>query len=247
MIRTYREQAIVLRSYKLGEADRILVLLGRDSGQIRAVAKGVRRTSSKFGSRLASFNLVDVQLHRGRSLDVVAQAETLSAYSAALSDGYPAFSNAKLMVEIAQRLTEGREEPAPEQFELLHGALHALAAGSKPPTLVGTAYVLRSMALEGWLPELRTCVSCGQEGNLSRFSPEGGGAFCASCAPPEAAPLPPGAAELLDALVSADWVAAGSHPSELWEQAREVAGAWSQHHLEQRLKALPFATAGAVN
>lgn len=245
MIRSYRDQAIVLRSYKLGEADRILVLLGRNSGQIRAVAKGVRRTSSKFGSRLSSFNLVDVQLHRGRTLETITQVETISAYSASLSDEYPAFSNAKLIVETAQRLTEGSEGPAPEQFELLHGALHALASATRPATLVGTAYLLRSMALEGWRPSLAQCVACGQPGELRFFSSEGGGAYCESCAPPEATPIEPGTARLMDSLVSGNWDRAMEEIPELWDQARDLAGAWGQFHLEQRLRSLPFATSGA--
>lgn len=245
MLRTYRDQAIVLRSYKLGEADRIMVMLGKNSGQIRAVAKGVRRTSSRFGARLSPFNLIDVQLHRGHSLDTVTQVETISAYSDSLTSEYPQFTNAKLMVETAQKVTEDRDEPTPEQFELLHGAVHALAGSTRPPTLVGTAYLLRSMALEGWKPSLNSCVSCGQSGDLKFFSSGGGGAFCSSCAPADAMTMEPGTAVLMEALIQADWERAVAEPTELWEQARDLAGAWGQWHLEQRLRSLPFATAGA--
>ena len=70
----YRDESIVLRTQKLGEADRIITLLTRRSGRVRAVAKGVRRTSSRFGSRLEPFTHVDLQIAEGRSLDVVTQA-----------------------------------------------------------------------------------------------------------------------------------------------------------------------------
>lgn len=134
MQRTFRDRAFVLRAYKLGEADRILVMLGEKSGQFRVVAKGIRRTSSKFGARLQSFNLVDVQFYRGRSeLATLTQAETISAYSVDIAQSYGSFTNAKLIVEAAQRITEGQDLPSPEQFALLHGALHAMASGTKPP------------------------------------------------------------------------------------------------------------------
>lgn len=246
MLRTYRDQVIVLRSYKLGEADRIVVMLGKKSGQIRAVAKGVRRTTSRFGARLAPFNLVDIQLHSGRNLDTVTQVETISAYSDSLTSSYPEFTNAKLIVETAQKVTEGHEEPTPEQFDLLHGALHTLAGSARPATLVGTAYLLRSMGLEGWRPTLTSCVSCGQSGDLRFFSSGGGGTFCASCASLDAMPMEPGSATLMEALIRADWQSAMLEPTPLWEQAHDLAGAWGQWHLEQRLRSLPFATAGAA-
>jgi len=80
--RTYRDEGVVLRTHKLGEADRIVILLTRNHGQVRAVAKGVRRTSSKFGARLEPFMVVDLQLSHGRSLDIVTQAQTKGAYGA---------------------------------------------------------------------------------------------------------------------------------------------------------------------
>lgn len=222
-----------------------MVLLGKNTGQIRAVAKGVRRTTSRFGARLSPFNLVDVQLHQGRTLDTITQVETVSAYSDSLTNTYAKFTNAKLIVETAQKLTEGSEEPAPDQFAILHGALHALASEAHPSTLIGTAYLLRSMASEGWLPTLESCVACGQEGDLRFFSSGGGGAFCVSCAPMEATAMVPSTAVLMSALVKADWPVAEAEVLELWEQARELAGSWGQWHLEQRLRSLPFATAGA--
>ncbi len=244
MLRSYRDQAIVLRSYKLGEADRIVILLGRKSGQIRAVAKGVRRTTSKFGARLSSFNLVELQLHRGRNLDVVTQAETLMAYADKMGEDYAAFTNAKLMVETIQKLTDGHDDADPGQFDLLHGALHALATRRRPAALTGAAFLLRSMALEGWQPALAHCVACSEQAGLEFFSPEGGGVFCTGCAPAGATHLQAGTAALMAALLAGDWESALAAPQALWDEAHQLSGAWAQWHLEQRLRSLPFATAG---
>src|SRR4051795_1729224 len=85
----YRDEAVVLRVHKLGEADRIVTLLTRRYGRVRAVGKGVRRTTSRFGARLEPFSHVDIQMHLGRSLDVVTQVESLHAYGERIVDDYP--------------------------------------------------------------------------------------------------------------------------------------------------------------
>ncbi|MEK6740568.1 MAG: DNA repair protein RecO, partial [Actinomycetota bacterium] len=118
---TYRDQAVVLRTHKLGEADRIVSMLSREHGKIRAVARGIRRTSSKFGARLDPFNLVDLQLVQGRNLDVVAQVECLHPYSAPLRQDYSLFTAAEVMVEAADHLVPVDREPAPAQYRLLAG------------------------------------------------------------------------------------------------------------------------------
>ena len=87
-MKTYRDEAVVLRTHKLGEADRIITLLTSRNGQVRAVAKGIRKTTSRFGARLEPFSLVSLQLHRGRSLDIVTQVETISAYGKAIAADY---------------------------------------------------------------------------------------------------------------------------------------------------------------
>ena len=97
----YRDDAVVLRTHKLGEADRIVTLLTRRHGKIRAVARGVRRTASKFGSRLEPFMVADLQLYEGRTLDVITQAETIGAYGAEISQDYAAYTAANAMVEAA--------------------------------------------------------------------------------------------------------------------------------------------------
>ncbi len=247
MIRTFRDKVIVLRAYKLGEADRILVLLGEETGQFRAVAKGVRRTSSKFGARLQSFNLVDVQVHRSRGgLHTLTQAETILPYSAALAEQYGAFTNAKLMVEAAQKITEGQELPSPEQFALLHGALHAMASGRRPPALAAASYLLRSATIEGWQPALAACAVCGKRDWHHQISAENGGAICSECATFEVLRVEPDVLRLMDALLRADWALAESAPVGLRQDALDLSGSWIQWQLEQRLKSLPFASVSEV-
>ena len=110
---TYRDEVVVLRTHKLGEADRIVTMLSRRHGKVRAVAKGVRRTSSRFGARLEPFMDADVQLHQGRSLDIVQQAESLGSYGAPIAADYERYTAAHAMVETADRL--GDAEATPQQ------------------------------------------------------------------------------------------------------------------------------------
>jgi DNA repair protein RecO (recombination protein O) len=144
---TYRDSGVVLRTHKLGEADRIITLLTRSHGRVRAVARGVRRTSSKFGARLEPMGLVDAQFHIGRSLDSVTQVESLFSFGADLASDYPRWTAAQAICETAERLTPEEREPAPAQFQLLVGGLRALAQREHPPGLVLDAYLVRSLAM----------------------------------------------------------------------------------------------------
>src|SRR5258707_15417833 len=130
----YRDDGIVLRTQKLGEADRIVTVLARKTGRIRAVAKGVRRTKSRFGARLEPFTHVDLLLYTGRSLDVITQAETLRNYGEALAGDYPRDTTGTAMLETAERFTVVEKEPALRQLLLLAGGLMALRGGADGPT-----------------------------------------------------------------------------------------------------------------
>jgi DNA repair protein RecO (recombination protein O) len=116
----------VLRTQKLGEADRIVTLLTRQNGRVRAVAKGVRRTKSRFGARLEPFTHVDLLVHPGRSLDVITQAEVIRPYGVPLAGDYPRYTAGTAMLETAERFTPMEKEPALRQFLLLIGGLRAL-------------------------------------------------------------------------------------------------------------------------
>ena len=157
----YRDDGIVLRTQKLGEADRIVTVLARKTGRIRAVAKGVRRTKSRFGARLEPFTHVDLLLYTGRSLDVITQAETLRSYGEALAGDYPRYTTGTAMLEAAERFTVVEKEPALRQFLLLVGGLRTLGAREHDPRLVLDAYLLRSLAVAGYAPSLEECAMCG--------------------------------------------------------------------------------------
>ena len=121
----YRDEGVVLRTSKLGEADRIITILTRGHGKIRAVAKGVRRTKSRFGARLEPFMRVDVLIAEGRSLDVVSQAEAVAAYGAPIAADYAAYEAANVIVETIDKLASTEHEQLPNQYRLLIGALNA--------------------------------------------------------------------------------------------------------------------------
>jgi DNA repair protein RecO (recombination protein O) len=125
-VQGYRDDGVVLRTQKLGEADRIITLLTRQNGRVRAVAKGVRRTKSRFGARLEPFTHVDVLIYPGRSLDTITQAEVIRAYGRPLATDYPRYTAGTAMLETAERLTPMEKEPAIRQFLLLIGGLRAL-------------------------------------------------------------------------------------------------------------------------
>ena len=176
---TYRDQAIVLRTHKLSEADRIITLLSRDRGRFKAVAKGVRKANSRFGARLEPLNFVDVQCYTGKGMDIVTQVETLAAYGATASSDYSKWTAGQAMAETAERLTPIEEEPANQQFLLLLGGLRTLVTAEHEPGLVLDAYLIRSMALAGWGASFDNCAKCDEPGPHPWFSISSGGALCA--------------------------------------------------------------------
>jgi DNA repair protein RecO (recombination protein O) len=131
-VQGYRDDGVVLRTQKLGEADRIITLLTRHHGRVRAVARGIRRTKSRFGGRLEPFTHVDVMVHNGRSLDVITQAEVIRAYGTPLVTDYPKYTAGTAMLETAERFTPVEKEPAIRQFLLLIGGLRALGDAVDP-------------------------------------------------------------------------------------------------------------------
>jgi trans,polycis-polyprenyl diphosphate synthase len=166
-VQGYRDDGVVLRTQKLGEADRIITLLTRQNGRVRAVAKGVRRTKSRFGARLEPFTHVDVLIHPGRSLDVITQAEVIRPYGAPLAEDYPRYTAGTAMLETAERFTPMEKEPALRQFLLLIGGLRALGEmgeDAREPRLILDAFLLRSLAVAGYAPALEACARGGRNG-----------------------------------------------------------------------------------
>ena len=238
----YRDEAVVLRTHRLGEADRIIVSLTRSHGQVRAVARGVRRTTSRFGARLEPFSLVDVQLRAGRSLDVVAQAETIEPFGRDLTRDYSVFTCASTMVETAERLTRDGADlgtsDSPQQFLLLYGALAALARRRHAPGLVLDSYLLRALALAGWAPSCYDCALCGAPGPHRAFHVQVGGAVCESCRSAGAVEVEPATMVLLGALLSGDWAVADASGQRGRSQASGLVSAYTTWYLERRLRSL---------
>lgn len=239
----YRDAGVVLRTQKLGEADRIVTLLTRGRGLLRAVAKGVRRTSSKFGARLEPFMVADLQCFEGRSLDTITQAETLAPYGASISSDYDRYRAGNTMVEAAERLAEGG--PSEEQFHLLVGALRTLAAARIPPALVRDGYLLRAMSVAGWTPGFDRCVGCGAPGPHTTVAVQLGGVVCQDCRVPGAPRLDPSSISLLAALVRGDWDSALVSDERARAQASGITAAYTQFHLERGLRSLGLRDPGA--
>jgi DNA repair protein RecO (recombination protein O) len=237
----YRDDGVVLRTQKLGEADRIITLLCRRSGRVRAVAKGVRRTKSRFGARLEPFTYVDVLVHPGRSLDVITQAEVIRAYGADLAGDYPRYTAGTAMLETAERLTPMEKEPALRQFLLLIGALRTLGEAAKDPRLVLDAYLLRSLAVAGYAPALEECSRCGAPASdkpLVAFAVAAGGMVCASCRPAGAATPARQTVALMVALLRGDWESASSSDRRQRVECSGLVAAHSQWHLEHSIRSL---------
>ncbi len=249
-VSVYRDDGIVLRTHKLGEADRIVTLLGRRTGRVRAVAKGVRRTKSRFGARLEPFNHVDLLLYTGRSLDVITQAETLRPYGEPLAADYPRYTAGTAMLETAERFTPVEKEPALRQFLLLVGGLRALGAGEHDPRLVLDAYLLRSLAVAGYAPALDECAICGTRapqpdadpdpapGNFRAFAISAGGLVCRSCRAHGASTPSVQTIALMSALMCGDWPHADASERRHQVECSGLVAAYLQWHLEHSIRSL---------
>ncbi|MFC6286740.1 DNA repair protein RecO [Nocardioides sp. GCM10027113] len=234
----YRDEAIVLRTHKLGEADRIITLLTRHHGRVRAVARGVRRTTSRWGSRLEPFTHVDLQLAEGRNLDTITQAETLTPFSGEIGLDYDRYTAGTVMLETADRLVPEERQPALQQFLLLVGGLRVMASGQRGPHQVLDSFLLRSLAVAGYAPSFDHCVRCGLEGPHRWFSPAAGGVLCATCRVPGAANPSPEALVALGALLAGDWPTVEVTEPRHLREASGVVAAYLAWHLERGLRSL---------
>ena len=171
MSRYHRTEGIVLRTYKLGEADRIIVILSPDRGMIRAVAKGVRKTKSKFGSRLEQTTHVALQIHVGKSeLDLITQVETIN-YFPKIREDFDRLTKAAAMLEAVDQIALPGE-PAEAMHQMLLKALKSLELRSSP--LIVSGFFLKLMALEGTNPEVSHCVNCSEKYVVAYSASEGG-------------------------------------------------------------------------
>lgn len=240
---TYRDEGVVLRTHQLGEADRIVTLLTREHGKVRAVAKGVRRTSSRFGGRLEPFMVADLQLAVGRSLDIVTQAVTLGSYATEIVADYRSYTAATAMVETADRLTD--EDASRQQYLLLVGALRSLSLGEHDPSLTLDSYLLRALSVAGWAPSFADCAVTGEPGPHRAFVPQLGGMVADHAAPPGAMRVDEPTLGLLGALLTGDWIAAEATAQGVRTRASGAVGAYVQWHLERGLRSLEHVDRGA--
>jgi len=227
----YRDTAVVLRTYKLGEADRIVVLLTEEHGKVRAVAKGVRKTTSKFGARLEPMSHVRLLLSQGRDLDVVSQADVVETIAPLVAD-LDHLTSGMAVLEAADQMTLDRE-PAPHLYRMVVGALRTIAERSGP--LVVPAFYWKLLAVEGVRPELDHCVRCGEDGPLVAFDMGEGGVLCRTCR--SGAPITQEALEVMRMILGGrlnDALELAESPA-----TREVAAHATralEHHLERRLR-----------
>lgn len=242
-MQSYRERALVVRTYDFGEADRIVVLL-TPRGIVRGVAKGVRRAKSRFGSRVQPFVLLDVQLYPGRNLDTLTGADTVEYFGSGIIDSYEHYTAASAVLEAAEQLSyhEG------ELFDLVVTALRRIHA-SDHPTAVLDAFLLQAMDVAGWAPSLFDCAHCGAPGPHHAFHPGAGGALCENCHLSGCATPPTEVLRLMWWLAHDAWdaITAASATKafpDLLGTAHQLTRAHLQWHLERNVKSLNFVDSG---
>lgn len=227
----YRDDAIVLRTWKLGEADRIVNLLARAHGKVRAVAKGVRKTKSRFGARLEPTSHVAVQLYQGRELDIVTQAESLDTFRSIRRE-LERFAGASTMLEAVDQVAQERQ-PVPRVYSLLLGALRTLDQTDAP--LVVPGFLLKLLALEGLRPMVDACAVCGARSQLVAFDPMEGGVLCRDHR--QGPWVSDEAIRLLRLILGGRLGAALNEPaSPATHEVTHLATVATEHHLERRLR-----------
>lgn len=233
---TYRDQGIVLRTWKLGETDRILNLLSQGRGKVRAVAKGIRRPGSKFGGRLEPYSHVDLQLYEGRNLDIVTQAELIAPHARVRED-YGLSASAATMAELADLAAQEGERDN-SLFLLVRAGLQALDAEPRDPSVFVDAFLLRFAGVAGFPVVTSVCARCRAAGPHRFLSVSGGGALCSSCAPRGTKAVSDGAMELVGLLAGRQWTALARIGASAEDRATAAsyARAYVEHHLDRRMR-----------
>src|ERR671938_1461780 len=242
--RSYKTEAIVLRSFRLGEADRVLHLYTLERGRVGAVAKGIRRTKSRFGARLEPLSHVQTILHQGRGeLQTVTGVDLVRSHRAAREDPYR-LGIGLVGLEAMLRLYS-EQEANPRAFTALARFLDLLdesptRPGARPALdPLALAFQLKLLWLSGYLPHLGSCTECGSEGPVVGYSPRAGGAVCRNCAADALTLSPPGIAAI-DGLLRRPLVEAGGGPltDRNARGAPSVVTAWYEFHGGFRLRTL---------
>ena len=236
----YSEQGVVLGRIKLAEADRIVTIMTQGSGKVRAVAKGVRRTTSRIGARLEPFTHVSLLMYRGRgALDTVTQVEIIAAHRP-LRERYELITAGETMLEAVDKVAEEHERNV-RLFMLLLSGLRALETSPADPAAVAESFLLKLLSLSGFHPSLTACAVCGAS-RPSLFASGQGGAVCEGCAEHGAGPVSAPSLDLLARYAATDLRAVGDGPVDgaVRREARAMLYGFTEYHLDRRMRSLPI-------
>ena len=231
----YKDEGVVLKTIKLGEADRIVTLYTRETGKVRAVAKGIRKTKSRFGGRLEPFTHVQLLIYKGRNLDTITSADIITSFDEVRRD-YLKITSAAALTDIVEKMTPDRE-PAPSVYSLLRHGLAAVADGGGAPVV--PAFLVKLLSISGYHPSLSICAGCGSESELGAFSAAFGGVVCKGCwqQDRDAYRLSYDHVALMSRLLNND-LGADRAEERLTFEVTQVLRRYAEYHLERPLKSL---------
>ena len=230
----YRDEGVVLRTLRLGDSDRIVTFLTRGRGKVRAVAKGVRRTKSRFGGRLEPLGHVGLLLYEGRELDVITQAESLEHFRLIWED-LDRLAKAHVLLEVTDQVAQERQANL-RLYQMLVGALRSLAAHDSP--LLVPAFILKVLSSEGAQPVIDGCAGCDDPGPAVGFDLVEGGVLCLDCARRTSAlSITPEAIGLVRRVLTGDLVGALNQTAgPATAEVDRLATRSFEHHVERRLR-----------
>jgi len=231
----YNDQGIVLRSYPFGEADKVVIILSPNRGKLRTVAKGVRKTKSRFGGRLETLTHVDLVLYEGKNLDMITQVSIIEAFPTLRQD-LDRVVAAGTMIEVADFVAQ-EDEPTLRLFLLLQRGLRALDGGDVHPDLL-TGYLLKAAEIIGVAPALTHCAGCGATDGLTRFSFAAGGVLCDRCRTPGSYALREGLTGYLAAIATSDLSALPEPDLSMSRESVGVTRRFLEYHLERGLDSM---------
>lgn len=248
--RIYKTEAVVVRQSPLGEADRIITMLSPEYGQIRAVAKGVRRLNSRLTGHLELLNHVEVSVAEGRNLDVISEAQCLSGYPS-LRDDLDRVSAGMFLAELADgfAMPEGHGPPdahGREVYGLLVETLGRLESGEPPERLL-PIFQLRVLAFAGLAPEMTLCGQCGRalEQRHHAYSAGAGGIACPDCVTSAPGPFLSVSVRAIKLLRyyqtrTLDEAVALDVPDDVMQEVNRVLDAHLRHHLDREIRSGRF-------
>ncbi len=238
-----KAEAIVLRTYNLTESSKIVVMLTSLKGKVRAVAKGVRRTKSKFGSALEPITHIEAELYfkENRDLQTLSQAVTHESFPSVRAD-LERLGLASVMCELMESFVQENEESS-RPFVLLLISLKALESMSKNYNSLLIFYYLKALEISGLLPELGRCVSCGGElKDHVHLDAGSGGAVCSGCSAGMGERVKEGSVKIMRRLMSTDWqmLERTRVPSSSADEILHALNAYVCHHTGRELRSVKF-------